>query len=210
MQDLALPHGTLMIAAEFQDARHSVDIVADVDPNTRGPNGLGGWVDALVRWVNPALRRRCVLHLAEQAHPLDVNRNVLDTCRQTGWSVRTTTVAPSDDMFVIDESRAFSVLGRYPENTVKVDHGTGRSDPLISHVQTLWQSGSEAVGIPELLYEDLIRSTSPAEGARIARISLETWDRVIAELLNSPTDLRKLVAKAFRRTRCRVIDPRRL
>lgn len=185
-----------MFAAEFQDAQRSLDIIADLDPKTRGPNGLGCWMDALVRWVNPTLQRRCLLHLGESEGGADINATVLDACRETGWAVRTTDVPPSEDMFVIDERHAFSVLGRYVDKTVKVGHAE-KSGPLINHVRRLWQVAAEATGVPELLYEDLIRSTPPAEAGRIITISATSWDRIISALLNSPTDLRTLPPRRF-------------
>jgi len=188
-----------MIAYPLQEAKRSVDILVDLDPRTRGPNGLGGWFGPLAEFVNPDLTRRCVCYVSGEGTsemPSDVD-GVIRTCTQLGWQVRPTPTPLSRDVMIIDRKHAFSIIGHLPWNTVKVDHSPVESRQLLQHFGMLWKAASGAPSAPAVIFEDVIETSESSRGKRVAVLSAEHWGRLLARLKEHPRDLFELRSREF-------------
>ena len=112
---------------------------------------------------------------------------------QNGWSVRSMATAPSTTCLIIDNAAVMEVpTGNrlHPTGLSLVDDwSTVRM--LRDHFNRGW---SDAV---EVLFEDLIESSSPRSAAIIATIAETTWSSLIERLAAHPRALTELTSRKF-------------
>ena len=195
---LSWPHGTLNYAYDFQEAKNTVDILVNLDPQSRGPSGLGAWFNDLVRLVDHRLIRRCGVYLNSSQTHIGKSQptQILDEYSELGWEVRILSVPPSKDLLIIDKTNCFSVIGNYSDATMRIDHGADDTPLLLAHFESVWQASSSTMG-RELIFEDLIRTIDRSSWKSVVQISTELWDQVFSHIKENPKAVHLLPDRRF-------------
>lgn len=188
--------GTLVQAV--LGAGESIDILANLDPNTRMGSALADALGSVTALADQRLRLRCIIHWPEDpGGRKQVRADKFGTeIGAYGWQVRTLSTPASMDLMIVDRVVAHRWRGlpsgaSYLLVTEKTIVGY-----LGTHFDELWETATVERGA-ELIYEDVIQPSLPEYEREIIRVSQETWDRVISELARNPSNLYMLNPRRF-------------
>lgn len=186
------------LAAAVLGAEESLDILADLDPETRSGSMLGDALGSLTALADQRLRLRCIIHWPTSPAIRDrVRADVFGPeIAKYGWVTRSLITIPSLDLLIVDGGlvHRWRTMPSGASHVMVTNPATSRY--LKDYFNTLWADSTLETG-RVLIYEDVVASSPEEYKATLLCISEDTWDRLIAELAANPSRLFALDGRRF-------------
>lgn len=188
--------GSVNLTLLLLGSSYSVDVIASADNDFFGDdleNALG--------WVDSRLRLRCIIAFNPESVDQKAKVNELE---RLGWDVRVAYKNPSADTLIVDGEHSVLATDQiHPSNGKRILHyATNLStvQQIKRHFEYLWQESAD------LLYEDLLQSSIPANERQIITISRNYWDDLFASINKDPENLYTLDPRKFEELVAELLD----
>jgi HJR/Mrr/RecB family endonuclease len=173
-------------------AQHEVEILVDLCRQTGISQALESLYDAPDRGV----RVRVIVHWPEALDDLGALWAAIlrQGTVKHGWAVRSVKTTPSVEFVIVDAHTAHQWQG--PDGgAYSRASDLATCAYLRTHFEDVWATSE--IGGHEIVFEDVVAPSPDAYRTEIRGLSVDTWDRVIAELAAIPSRLHSMNGRAF-------------
>ena len=186
------------LVTQILGAGKSIDVLADLDPQTRSGSTISDALGSLTSLADERLRLRCIIHWpALPALRERVRADVFgEEIGRHGWFTRSLATIPSVDLLIID-GRLVHRWRHMPSGASYVmvtDSATTQF--FLEYFDALW-SDPVSPSPATLLYEDVVALSRHECNSVLVGLGHDVWDQIIAELASDPCRLLRLDPRRF-------------